>query len=191
MRCYLCERVFLPQPTWSQLFTTRYEAVICERCNEQFERIDGGKALFAYNAAMKDYLHRYKFLKDVALAQVFRQDIHRALRHRQELIVPVPLHKNRLQERTFSHVHELLEQADIMYTNMLMKCVDDRQSQKTLQQRQADTKRFDVLPHVPIVNKRIVIFDDIFTTGATIFSIQQLLYEHGASHVDYITLIQA
>lgn len=191
MRCLLCDTKFAPQPTWTQLLYERFSPTICTLCEDSFERCDDDSALFMYNEAMKDYLHRYKFLKDVALAHVFRQPLHEALKKRQEIIVPVPLHAQRLQERTFSQVHELLDAADIKYADLLEKVVNDRQAKKTKQQRLDSKHRFSLQPNAHVEGCDILVIDDILTTGATLADIRQLLRNHGASKVLFFTLIRA
>ena len=46
---------------------------------------------------MKDFLHRYKFYKDVVLAEVFREQIHDYLKDQQATIVPIPMHPEKLK----------------------------------------------------------------------------------------------
>ncbi|MEE1131126.1 MAG: ComF family protein [Caryophanon sp.] len=193
MICLLCDRPFQASSSWYDVVLRKFPPVICERCRESFEAAepnDDVEALFTYNAAMKDYMERYKFGKDVALAQVFRSDIYEALRNRRETIIPVPLHRERLHERTFSQVHYLLEMAHIPYANILKKAVHDQQSKKTLAQRQNNKNRFLLQQEMCIQGQEFIIVDDIYTTGATVGEIKNLLLSNGAKKVSCFVLVK-
>ena len=127
--CLICGRELDDGVTWLY-FAERFPKVICTRCEQRFELCNAqGKAeasnestklsehiaLYNYNEAMKDYLHRYKFMKDVVLAKVFRKELNACLRRLNGLVVPIPLHEEKLQERTFAQVDELLNEATIPY----------------------------------------------------------------------------
>ena len=191
MICLLCDRPFQASSSWYDVMLCKFPPVICERCRESFEAAepnDDVEALFTYNDAMKHYIERYKFGKDVALAEVFRSDIYEALRNRRETIVAVPLHEERLHERTFSQVHCLLEAAHIPYANILKKVVHDQQSKKTLAERQHSKNRFLLHEEICIQGQEFLIVDDIYTTGATVGEIKNILLSHGATKVSSFVL---
>lgn len=193
MNCLLCDQSFRAEVSWQALIVQTFPAVICTRCRQSFERAQSTEevtALFTYNDAMKAYIQRYKFLKDVALAHVFRNELYVALHKRREKIVPVPLHHERLLERTFSQVHELLHAAKIPYIDMLRKEINDRQSQKTLQERKSGQNRFSLCEQFDVKDEELLIVDDIYTTGATVNDIKQLLLSNGAKKVSIFVLVK-
>lgn len=191
MNCLLCDDRFHEPLSWRTLLLQRFPASCCTRCYEQFEHAvpnEDVEALFTYNDAMKDFMKRYKFMKDAVLANVFRNELHRALYKRHETIVPVPLHRERLYERTFSQVELLLEAARIPYVQLLKKEIHDTQSKKTLRERQNSEKRFTLRQQIDVIDKSFLIVDDIYTTGATLNEIKQLLLSHGAKKVSCFVL---
>ena len=137
---------------------------------------------------MKDVLHRYKFMHDVALAKVFRKQLNEALRHERRIIVPIPMHPQKLAERTFSPVEELLAAASIPYERLLEKTTTETQSRKTREERLNTPQLFRVINQVK--NKDYLVFDDIHTTGTTIEHAKKALLEAGAKSVASFTLIR-
>ena len=113
--CYLCAAPLHHKITWRKLLTPTREPAICEKCHQKFEPVAPEQqkykdvtALYHYNEPMKDFLHQYKFLKDVVLSEVFREEIHQHLKDEQTIIVPIPMHPEKQKERTFAHIDELL-----------------------------------------------------------------------------------
>lgn len=148
-------------------------------------------SLYYYNDAMKDYLHRYKFMKDVLLSKVFREEIYQALKNREEIIVPIPIHPLKKKERTFAHVDELLKQSNIPFHHLLEKRTNETQGEKSREERLKTPQLFKLKSNVQVKNKKILLIDDIYTTGTTIKHAKNLLLEAGAKEVKAFTLIRS
>lgn len=147
-------------------------------------------ALYHYNEPMKDFLHRYKFLKDVVLAEVFREQIHQYLKNEQAIIVPIPMHPEKLKERTFAHIDELLNAANIPYTHLLEKKSSITQSSKSKIEREQSEQLFKLKANAKVEVTHYLLIDDIVTTGTTLKHAKSLLLEAGAKKVSSFTLIQ-
>ena len=187
--CILCQRELKRTPTWQGLFE-RLPQVICQSCKESFEPvIEQGdvRSLFHYNEAMIDYLHRYKFMHDTILANLFRKEVNIALKN--TIVVPIPMHPDKQKERTFSHVELLLQCAQIPYVELLRKESLEIQGTKTREERLATPQIFE-LRQKPC-EKSYTVFDDIVTTGTTLAHAKKLLIEAGAKEVNCLTLIKA
>lgn len=190
--CLLCGRELSLTINWLY-FTEKFQDVICTRCKGGFEKIDFKEgelhlSLYRYNEAMKDYLHRYKFMRDIVLAKVFQKDIYAALGKKQGIVVPIPLHPEKLKERTFAQVDEMLKAANIPFVHVLNKVTIETQSSKTRAERLATAQLFEV--KVAISPKHYILFDDIYTTGTTITHAKNALLEAGAKSVESVTLIR-
>ena len=137
--CLLCNTPLNEPVTWKLLLTNHFPKTICFDCEKKFEPYENKDktviSLFRYNNPMKDYLHRYKFLHDVILAKIFREQIHMYLSKQKAVIVPIPMHPLKLKERTFSHVDELLKEANVPFTHYLEKITTETQGVKSRQQR--------------------------------------------------------
>lgn len=191
-KCLLCNTQLNVQITWKALLTNAFPKTICLECEQTFELYENTTeevlSLYQYNNAMKDFLHRYKFMHDVILAKVFRTEIHEKLSKSSATIVPIPLHSERQKERTFAQVDELLKASKISYEHFLEKTTTDTQVGKTRQERLAMPQFFKLIQNCK--NKDILLIDDIYTTGATIQHARNLLLESGAKSVRAFTLIR-
>ncbi|WP_241536083.1 ComF family protein [Indiicoccus explosivorum] len=147
--------------------------------------VSGGRSLYTYNEAMRQFLHRYKFLQDAALAEVFSAELRKALKG--EAIVPIPMNDKRLRERTFPQVDRLLDAARLPYRHYLTKR-DSVQGKKTREERIAAPVLFTW--NGEPVPARVTVVDDLYTTGATMRHAAHVLREAGAEEVRVFALIR-
>lgn len=192
--CLLCDRELQQSVSWKELLLKTLPQTICPRCEQRFQRIEqqqeeGVVSLFHYNEAMKDYLHRYKFLHDVLLANVFNKTIHEQLKNETGLIIPIPMHPENLKLRTFAHIDELLKAANIPFAHHLKKLSIEQQSLKTREERLKTPQLFEVINPTAIKDKNLLVVDDIYTTGTTLNHAKKALLESGAKTVHGFTLI--
>ena len=192
--CLLCDRELHQNIAWKELLLKTLPQTICPRCEKRFQRIEqqqeeGVISLFHYNEAMKDYLHRYKFLHDILLAKVFNKIIHEQLKDETRIIIPIPMHPENLKLRTFAHIDELLKAANIPFTHHLTKLSNEQQSLKTREERLKTPQLFKVINPTAIKDKNLLVVDDIYTTGTTLDHAKKALLEAGAKTVNGFTLI--
>ena len=188
--CLICSQPLISTISWKMLLTKQFSPTICDRCAARFEHSQSATALYQYNDVMKDYLHQFKFLQDVALAKVFRQELYARLRKEKAMILPIPMHPLKQQERTFSHTEELLKAAFIPYIQLLEKTTTETQSSKNREQRIHVAPLFRVKVGSQVKHKDYLLFDDIKTTGTTIQHAADVLMQAGAKNVQYFTLIE-
>ena len=152
--------------------------------------LDGLTSLYTYNEAMRDYLHQFKFLQDVALAGVFGNELRTVLKSKVN-VIPIPMHPKNKIARTFAHVEELLKSACISYDDVLEKVDEESMGEKSKQERLAMSPLFKLKPNVTIRPEIYILVDDIYTTGTTLRHAADLLKEAGATKVEAVTLIRA
>ncbi|MDM5246484.1 ComF family protein [Lysinibacillus sp. G4S2] len=187
--CLLCSRPLQSAISWKMLLTKHFQPTICDKCSARFEHSPTATALYQYNDAMKDYLHQYKFLQDVALAKVFRQELHTRFENEKATIIPIPMHPLKQKERTFSHMEELLKAANISFRQLLEKTTAETQSSKNREQRIQAAPLFRLMAGVHVEHKEYLLFDDIKTTGTTLRHATEILLNAGARNVQSFTLI--
>ena len=191
MDCLLCGAPLIEQVSWLTLIQ-RFPTTVCLTCEQKFSPVQNEQAdhrsLYHYNEAMKDYLHRYKFMGDVVLAKVFQKQLYDVFKREQRIVVPIPMHRQKLVERTFSHIDELLMAAKIPYKHLLEKTTTENQSKKSREERINTPQLFRLIEKID--PKNYVVFDDIYTTGTTIDHAKRALLEAGAKTVTSITLIR-
>ncbi|SEM33190.1 competence protein ComFC [Paenisporosarcina quisquiliarum] len=206
MICLICGTPYQSTATWSKLFLNQLDSSTCTRCFKNYDisdsaidftdflgtpyegAVDSVFCLYTYNEPMKEYLHQYKFLQDVALAKVFAEKLQQVFQTREGIIVPIPMHPEKLEIRTFSQVDELLNAAQILFQQVLTKTASDSQGKKTKMERLKTTNLFEAMSNIEATN--YILFDDIYTTGATIHQAGKILKDAGAKRVEAITLIK-
>lgn len=187
--CLLCTQPLQHTLSWTTLLTKQFQPTICEKCSARFENSQSATALYQYNNAMKEYLHQYKFLQDVALAKVFRQKLYARFKHEKATIIPIPMHPLKQKERTFSHMEELLKAANIPYIQLLEKTTTETQSAKNREERMQVAQLFCLMDGAYVEHKEYLLFDDIKTTGTTLRHATEVLINAGAKSVQCFTLI--
>lgn len=189
-RCLICSQSLNTMISWNTLLIKQFSPTICERCNSHFQRSNSSTALYQYNDHMKDFLHQFKFLQDVALAKVFRQELYTRFKKEKATFIPIPVHPLKQQERTFSHTEELLKAAHVPYIQLLEKTTTETQSSKNREQRLHAAPLFRLMTDVHVEHKDYLLFDDIKTTGTTLQHAEDVLKQAGAKNVQYFTLIE-
>jgi len=115
-----------------------------------------------------------------------------------DCIVPVPLHKKRRRKRGYNQVELIGEVLSSrtgipMKTHCLIKTVNTPpQVGLSYQERQRNVRGyFDVVNPADLSGKRILLIDDVLTTGATVTESARMLMRKGrAKYVDVFTLLR-
>lgn len=162
----------------------------CQRWQQKLGWIIHNQSLFEYNDAMKDYMQRYKFMGDYRLRQVFSHELTTLVcQQNADLIIPIPINQHTWQTRGFNQVTAMLDcrySVDIIGTKAGNKEVF--QSQKGRQQRLRTSQPFVLLNKDEICQKSILLVDDVYTTGRTIYHAATLCYQAGCRSIKSITL---
>ena len=172
-------------------------AEYCMDCGRKKHAYTQGKAVFVYQGAIQSSLYRFKYLNRREYADfyadwaVMRYEKWRRQKNVQ-LIVPVPLHKNRQKKRGYNQA-ELFARAlgtrlNIpVCTNLLVR------ERNTVPQKELnDTERKNNLKNAFKITQNIVqlscilLVDDIYTTGSTMDAIATVLKRAGYRDIYFI-----
>jgi len=136
------------------------------------------QALYTYNEMAHDYMQQFKFQGDILLAQIFKKKLYKTLKpyKKTHFIVPIPASKDSLKTRGFNQVELLLKQAQIPYENLLAheKPDSEKQANKNRFDRLETSQPFSLAEDIQTLKKPVLIVDDVYTTGRTIFHARQL-----------------
>lgn len=138
-------------------------------------------------------MHRYKFVGDYALGEVLA--LLTDFKFKQyDYVVPIPVSKARMRERTYNQTSAVLETLGVKYTDMLGTKKVKRQSELTKNERLNSTNPFYLLKHVSTMNlsgKSVLIADDIYTTGITVHQAANVIKELNFQNIDVLTFSKA
>lgn len=149
-----------------------------------------------YEDIMKQRITEYKFFEKKYLSHFFAEIIlNNVEKIEGDLLLAVPIGKKRLLERGYNQsdliAKELSKRWNIKFESKLLKKVKEtpKQSKLSARERKKNIKNaFEVIDSDIIKGKDIILFDDIFTTGATVNEISRLLIKYGANSVNIIVI---
>ena len=158
---------------------------ICRSCQTEMEpkfitfKADGysAVAIYEYNAIIKKLVYQYKGCYDYVLNQVFLNMYAKELkiRYSDYIVVPVPSFKKDDEIRGFNHVVEIFKNIGLNMLDILVKTEKHKQATSTVNERREVYKVLELKERVDLRKKRVLIVDDIYTTGSTMKSAINLI----------------
>jgi ComF family protein len=186
----------------------RTDSARCRLCTQSPPHFRQARAIARYRPGISEDLQvvpslirRHKYGRDqslaLALVQCFRHKLPLE-RSDYDLVIPVPLHRRRLRWRGFNQA-ALLARAVANEMNCELDVAALARVRDTPPQtwRQGAQRRhnvrgaFEVTHPECIVNRRLLLVDDVITTGATLDECAHALLNAGAQCVDVFTLARA
>jgi competence protein ComFC len=184
-----CERCGLP---FAGNLTISFE---CTNCREMKLHFSSARSAVVAKTVVLEAVHRFKYQRALwfenFLADLLVREAAPALRGQGwNFIVPVPLHPLKLREREFNQAEILARHLSaatkIPLNTKLLRRVSPTMTQTLLTREQrAKNMRgaFAVRKHVKFSGERVLLVDDVFTTGATASACAQALQAAGAGEV--------
>lgn len=189
-----CERCSLP---FDGVVTEPFACGYCQDLKFHFAR-----AIAACRAEgiVRDSIHRFKYNREMYYERHLTDWLIKAARERidwtrVDAIVPVPLHPRRKREREFNQAEHLAAALQREFAKPVdrknLRRVKDTTTQTALgaeQRRHNLRDAFAVRDPLAFKGKRLLLVDDVFTTGATMDSCAKVLRKAGAEEVIAVTV---
>lgn len=186
---------------------TRIQHGLCADCLRQHPPVDATRVAATYAYPWSELITRYKFgdkpgwapfFATLLLSKAGVSGAFSAL-DRQDLVIPMPLSRERLQERGFNQAWELVmalvrksqcsAQAD---AQLLLRVRHTRpQTELRREARLANVKgalQLDPLRVAMVAGRRVVLVDDVMTSGASLFTAAGVLRAAGATHITALAI---
>ena len=155
-----------------------------------------------YQDKVRDSIHRYKFSGRQGYARIYgtlvAQCISDHLAGRYDLITWVPLSRARRRERGYDQAFLLANAAALALGDVAVETLrKERHTQAQSSLEDESARRANVLGAYEIVDpeliegRRVLLVDDVITTGATISECARILRTFGAADVVCATLARA
>lgn len=167
---------------------------LCTRCKGTVFHFVSNYSLFEYNGAVKELIYQYKFMKRKRISLLFTRLIAEAYRRVYPglTVVPVPPRRWILNKRGWDHIQVICTALERQYSIPISKCLKKigGKSQKELDLKQ----RFDNIRGTIQLNRRgcgnrkVLLLDDIFTTGATVDECAVVLQRAGVEKVYVLSI---
>ncbi len=172
----------------------------CGVCTLMPPHFDAARAHFLYEGAIRELIHTFKYNRNTPLryplALLTLEGMRRVLQdYDLNIIVPVPLHRLRLRQRSFNQAVLL---GRVLSRDLGMPMVPDAlvrtratepQIELSAAERRVNVKgAFAVKGAERIKGRKILLLDDVMTTGSTMDECAKELKKAGASVVIAVTI---
>jgi len=168
---------------------------LCGRCIKQPPAYTKVYAVGLYDQSLRRAIHQLKFNRKVGLdrplGKLLEQTIASDLSV--DLVVPVPLHRKRLQQRSYNQALLLAREfagiRKLPVAEDLLVKVSETESQQGLSAKERVKNRQGAFAlQGDVSGMTILLIDDVMTTGATVESCSQVLLAAGAGAV-YVAVV--
>ena len=211
---FLCENckdklLFIEEPSCKKCGAKIYEKDegFCDNCKKKIENnssfYEYGFGLFRYNDFIKESIHKIKYDNKKEYidfyAKVLCKAFHKKIKQiNPDCFIPVPIHKEREIERSYNQSEVLAKllskylkkySIDIPVDTNIIKRVKKTKALNKLSNKEREYE----LNNAFYVNnenhiKKVMIVDDIYTTGTTIETISKILKQNGVCEVYFICI---
>jgi len=176
---------------------------LCGECLSGVQHMSVARAFGKYDGTLMAAIHLFKYRGKSAvghaLGKLMANHIYKDLNIKNyTVIIPVPLHPKRLRERGFNQslilARHLGRKYAIPVDFMTLKRRKHTDPQILLKrnQRMSNVRgAFEVTVQDNIAGQRIILVDDVYTTGSTVQECCRTLIRHDAQDVAVITLARA
>lgn len=172
----------LHNESWSHLLT---DVSLCSECllasKPILKRFKVNQysclSLYKYESPLSDWLIRYKQQNDICLSPLFLTPFKWMIKflYPNYIIVPAPSTFSAIEKRGFSHMYEIAKTLDMPIYDILRKRDGYDQKGKNFQGRMKIRQNIYINDKIELKGRKILLLDDVFTTGATLISSFQQL----------------
>jgi ComF family protein len=173
---------------------------ICKKCQRLKPPYKALRSWVAFKDPIRPALHKLKYRRDIGLGDALALPLASylyALEWNIDTLVPVPLSSRRLSERGYNQVALIAQPLAMIYewkyVPTALHRVKHTRSQVGLnvEQRQENVQNAFRANSQLVRNKKVLLMDDVATTGATLISASSALMDAGATHVYALTAARA
>jgi ComF family protein len=206
---YLCtacgDSAWRIKPPFCAVCSQPFEGAIggqfsCVNCSERRFHFDCAVSAYRSRGVVRELIHRFKYNQELYLRHPLAEwlagslDDPRIASRPFDFFVPVPLHPVRLREREFNQSRVLAEMLSAKTGAPVLDCL--RRVRQTRTQTRFDRAErmenllnaFEARMLPAVQDQRLLLVDDVLTTGSTVAECARVLIEAGAASVRVITV---
>lgn len=163
---------------------------ICGHCLKRLPHFISTRAAYTYAFPLNRLVQSLKYGHNLAVVSLLADDLAaQAAKHPlPDVLIPMPLHPNRLRQRGFNQAHEIARRIARILRLPVLPHVTTRvidtapQASLPLKERRKNLRGAFACDH-NLQGKRVAIVDDVMTSGSTLDALAKVLLKAGAREV--------
>jgi len=178
----------------------RFGGIICQHCKDNPPRVTAVRSWAYYTEPVRNAVHQLKYYRNIGLGEIFSKPLTEILDISGwviDLITPVPLGAARKMERGYNQASLLAKPVALRlnYPYLPKSIFRTRETKSqvdlTLKQRKLNVAGAFKANQRFVLGKNILVIDDVTTSGSTLDSCADALFQAGAEKVYGLTLARA
>lgn len=176
---------------------------LCPLCKSKIQKVKEDEEFFSYgyyNGVLKKLILEFKYKQNFVAGKILAELLYDVIKNKKieiDCIVFIPSSKEALKERGFNQCEYLAKEIN---KSLKLKIYKDLIKAKNIKEQKLLSKEdrfknikgaFSLKTNKNIKNKRVLIIDDVVTTGATLYECEKLLRENGASEIKILTVAKS
>lgn len=151
---------------------------VCDTCFQKYQakfiefKIEKvkGIAIYEYDESIRELIYQFKGCYDIELGGLFLEQYIIYIRYKYlgYIVVPIPSYENENIRREFNHVKEAFKCLKLERLDILEKIDEYKQSNQKRKDRDKIEYHLKVSDLEKVKNKKILLVDDVLTTGSTL-----------------------
>ena len=172
--------------------------ILCETCFSSFNakfihfNIDSikGLSIYEYDSTIKDLIFKFKGCYDIELKEVFlsRYLLYLKLLFKGYNIVPIPSYFIDDERRGFNHVIEIFSGLNLPMLKIIVKTKNHKQAKSKRKERLSSKKNFEIIDGKLVTGKKILIVDDVYTTGSSVRAVIDLIKPYNPRKISVLVV---
>jgi ComF family protein len=206
---HLCEKcaatVRRIEPPFCSVCSQPFEGAIdgsftCANCGDREFHFEHAVSRCLSRGVVRDFIHRFKYDKHTYLRHRLAQWLAESLEDERicsrpfDALVPVPLHATKQRQREFNQAAILADLLSRDAKAPVLHCLTrtrDTPTQTRLdrEERMENLRGAFQVRHTPrVLNRHLLLVDDVLTTGSTVDECARVLRKAGAASVRVVTV---
>ena len=186
--CIICESEFIG---------------ICPLCKSKIQRVKENDEILSYgyyNGVLKKLILEFKYNKNFVAGSILAEFLCEIIKNNAmdiDYIVFIPSSKKAMKERGFNQCEYLAQ--ELKKRLNINICKDVIRNKNVMEQKLLSRDErinnikgaFSLKSNKNIKNKKLLLIDDVITTGATLYECQKILIENGAISIKMLTVAKS
>jgi ComF family protein len=172
----------------------------CPECEDHPPRFDRLRSWSVFSGPLREALHSLKYKSNLGIAEILAQPLISILNEEKwdfDVVIPIPLGKSHLRQRGYNQAQAIARPISLAMNRVLLSNAVTRVKETSSQINLTPVQRYANLQDAFLANpaklngRKVLLVDDVATTGATLNSCAEALRAVGVSKVYCITVAKA